>query len=264
MTLDLISFLLGAAIAGIAAFIIMHMKRDAWQSLSHDALARNNELFLQLAGSRFQELQSSSRADMDQKQQAIAALVTPVEKKLERMNEALREIEKSRIGAYSELKQQVAGLMDSQHNLRSETGNLVRALRTSDVRGRWGEIQLRRVAEMASMIEYCDFAEQETLTTADGKAVRPDMTIKLPGGKTIVVDAKTPIDAWLDATNDQLSHEARGEALKRHARHVRKHISDLGTKKYYESLPGSPELIIMFLWDEGAFSGALKRRRIID
>ncbi|MFD1626680.1 DNA recombination protein RmuC [Azospirillum griseum] len=230
---------------------------DSFKALSAEALQRNNRSFLDLARETLAGFQEQARGDLDQRQTAIAAIVDPVRQSLASMDQHIRELEASRAGAYEGLRQQVASLVETQAHLRSETGNLVRALRSPVTRGRWGEIQLRRVCEMAGMLDHCDFQEQASVDAAGGR-LRPDLTVTLPGGKTIVVDAKTPLEGYLDAI--QAEDEAgRRDGLARHVRHVREHMKQLGTKAYWDQFADSPEFVVLFLPGENFFSAALEQ-----
>ena len=231
--------------------------QNAFKALASDALKSNNSTFLQIAQETLKRFQSEANGDLEARQKAVADLVAPVRESLDKVDEQIQKMEKERVGAYGSLRQQVDSLITTQKELQSETGNLVRALRTPNVRGRWGEIQLRRVVEIAGMLPYCDFAEQETITGESGR-FRPDLVVKLPGGKCVVVDAKTPLQAFLDAfeTNDE---EVRRACLNAHARQVRDHINTLSGKKYWEQLESTPEFVVMFLPGETFFSAALEQ-----
>ncbi|MCA8907110.1 MAG: DNA recombination protein RmuC [Rhodospirillaceae bacterium] len=231
---------------------------DTFKALSAQALAANNEGFLHLAQERLKALQEGAAVDLDQRQKAIGALVDPVRLSLEKMDGQIREIEKAREGAYVGLREQVGLLLQSQGELRSETRNLVQALRSPKARGRWGEIQLKRVVELAGMLDHCDFTEQTSRTDDEGRRLRPDMTIHLSGGKTLVVDAKTPLDAYLDAMEAD-DETARTGHLVRHAGQVRTHLRQLGAKQYWSQFEGeTPELVVMFLPGESFYSAALE------
>ena len=231
--------------------------QNAFKALADDALKSNNSLFLEVAQEALKRFQSDARGDLDARQKAVADLVTPVRESLSKVDAQIQQMEIARGEAYGDLKAQVQSLISTQKELQSETGNLVRALRTPNVRGRWGEIQLRRVVEIAGMLPYCDFAEQETITGESGR-FRPDLVVKLPGGKVVVVDAKTPLQAFLDAfeTTDE---EARRKCLLDHARQVRDHMQKLSDKKYWEQFEATPEFVVMFLPGETFFSAALEQ-----
>jgi DNA recombination protein RmuC len=231
--------------------------RNAFKAMASDALKSNNSSFLVMAEETLKRFQSQARGDLDARQKAVADLVAPVRDSLNKVDTQIQQLEVERGKAYSALHTQVQSLITTQKELQSETGNLVRALRTPNVRGRWGEIQLRRVVEIAGMLSYCDFAEQETVTTETGR-LRPDLVVKLPGGKHVVVDAKTPLQAFLDAfeTTDE---DARRACLANHARQVRDHMNTLSGKKYWEQFEATPEFVVMFLPGETFFSAALEQ-----
>ncbi len=171
---------------------------DAFKALSADALRNNNRSFLDLAKQNLETFQQTAKGDLERRQSAIDELIKPLKESLEKVDGKIGELEKTRAGAYSELREQVKALAQSHLQLQSETGNLVKALRVPHVRGRWGEIQLRRVVELAGMLQYCDFVEQETFATEDSR-IRPDVIVRLPGNRTIVVDSKVPFDAFYES-----------------------------------------------------------------
>lgn len=230
---------------------------EKFKALSRDALKDNNQEFLNLARATLEKFQVTAKGDLEQRQQAIDQLVKPLKDSLEKVDGKIGELEKARAGAYSELREQVRTLAMQQLQLHNETGNLVKALRTPHIRGRWGEIQLRRVVELAGMLQYCDFTEQETVVSEDGR-IRPDVIVRLPGNRTIVVDAKVPFEAFyesISATDDQI----RVARLKEHARLVRTHIGALSKKSYWETVQPTPEFVLLFLPGENFYSAALEQ-----
>lgn len=230
---------------------------DTFKALSADALRSSSEQFLQLAKSSLATQTEEAKGEIEKRKVAIETLVRPVTESLGKFELRIGEIEKSREGAYSELREQVRALGEGQLGLQRETASLVKALRQPTGRGQWGEMQLRRVVELAGMQEHCDFETQHSATTDEGKKLRPDLIVKLPGGKTIVVDSKTPMDAYLDAleANDDTVRE---EALHRHARQVRTHIQQLSSKNYTAQFAQTPEFTVLFLPSESFFSAALQ------
>ncbi|HEU4617856.1 MAG TPA: DNA recombination protein RmuC [Gammaproteobacteria bacterium] len=231
---------------------------DAFKALSAEALKSNNQAFLHLAKATLEKFQDGARSDLDARRKAVDELVRPLKESLERVDGKLGEIEKARVAAYSALDEQLRSLVDTHLPLlRSETANLVKALRQPSVGGRWGEIQLRRVVEMAGMLEHCDFVEQESRATEEGR-LRPDLVVRLPGGKQIVVDAKAPLSAYLAAV-EATDEGAQRAALADHARRVREHMVALGRKAYWEQFERSPEFVVMFLPGEVFFSAALQQ-----
>jgi DNA recombination protein RmuC len=230
--------------------------REAFQSLSAEALRQNNQSFLDLARTSLGEFQKSAVADLEGRRQAIGELVKPVRESLDKVDSKLQAVERERLGAYASLSEQVKSLAQTQQQLHSETAKLVRALRTPAVRGRWGEIQLKRVVELAGMLDHCDFYEQQSVTTEDGR-LRPDLLVKLPGGRNIIVDAKAPLGAYLEAfeANDEALCEVM---LRDHARQVRDHMTKLGTKAYSAQFEPAPEFVVMFLPGETFFAAALQ------
>lgn len=231
--------------------------REAFKALSAEALQSNNQSFLQLARTALETYQRQAVSTLDERKQAVETLVKPIGDTLAKVEGQIRDLEQSRAIAYTSLTEQVKSLAHTQKELQAETGNLVKALRAPSVRGRWGEIQLKRVVEMAGMLPYCDFVEQQSVNTADGR-LRPDLIVRLPGGKCIVVDAKAPLQAYLEATEAQ-DDSARRAYLGDHARQVKDHMAKLGAKSYWEHLQPTPEFVVMFLPGETFFSAALEQ-----
>ncbi len=230
--------------------------REAFASLSSEALRRNNDSFLALARTSLSEFQQTARADLDGRHKAIEDLVQPLKLSLTQVDAKLQQVEQTRAGSHAALAEQLRSLGLAQQTLQTETGRLVQALRSPNVRGQWGELQLRRVVEAAGMLEYCDFDLKESVSTADGR-LTPDMIVRLPGGRNVVVDAKVPSSAYLDAV------EAEGDAAKTlkmrdHARQVRDHVVRLGNKTYWAHFQPAPDLVIMFVPGEMLLSAALQ------
>jgi DNA recombination protein RmuC len=231
--------------------------REAFAALSSDALRQNNQSFLDLAKTSLAEFQQTAKIDLDGRQKAIADLVQPLKDSLTKVDGKLQEVEKNRVGTASALTEQLRSLHQAQQTLQVETGRLVQALRSPNVRGQWGELQLRRVVEAAGMLEYCDFDLKESVD-ADGTRLTPDMIVRLPGGRNVVVDAKVPASAYLDAMETE-DEAVRNAKLRDHARQVRDHIVRLGNKTYWQHFQPAPDLVIMFVPGETLLSVALQR-----
>jgi DNA recombination protein RmuC len=223
--------------------------RDTFQSLAAEALHTNRGTFLELARASFEGLHKEASLQMDTRQQAFDHLMLPIADALKKVDVRMDEVERERLQTFSRLTEQVAALSSTTHTL-------ARALRTPNVRGRWGEMQLRRAVEIAGMLHRCDFDEQRELFVENGR-LRPDLIVHLPGGKRIIVDAKAPLEAFLDA-QESADDETRVSRLQAHARQVRDHMDKLGAKAYWEQLEESPELVVMFLPGETLFSAALQ------
>ncbi len=231
--------------------------RDAFGALSAQALAANNQAFLELARTSLGEAHQLARSELDARRVAIDAMLKPLQDGMMRVDETLRTVNLERATSHATLQENLRLMLLGQQQLTGETAQLVRALRAPQVRGQWGELQLRRVVELAGMIAHCDFVEQETVGTPEGM-LRPDLVVRLPGDKVIVVDAKAPLAAYLDA-NDALDDAARGTALDRHAKQVRDHITQLSTKDYAVQFTAAPDFVILFLPGEAFFSAACQR-----
>ena len=230
---------------------------SAFRALSGQALQTNNQMFLDLATQTLGRFQQDAKGELERRQQAIQELVAPVKLSLDKLDGRIHDIERLREGAYQALTTQVRSLAEGQGDLRRETFSLVKALRQPVARGRWGELQLRKVVEMAGMVEYCDFVEQASSNGDDGR-LRPDLVVRLPGGLNIVVDAKTPLSAYLEAAETD-DDEVRRQHLVDHARQVRDHMTQLGRKSYQEQFDPTPDLVVLFLPGEMLFSAALQQ-----
>lgn len=230
---------------------------ESFKALSMDALRHNSQSFLELARSNFEKLHTQSKVDLEKRHEALDQILKPVKESLNQVTHQVNELEKNRLGAYESITQQLRTLAESQNILRSETANLVKALRSPASRGRWGEIQLRRVVEMAGMLDHCDFFEQESAPTETG-SLRPDMVVRLPSQKNIVVDAKVPLLSYLEAV--QCTDEKRRlELLADHAKQVRSHVQQLSRKGYWDQFQPAPEFVVLFLPGEPFFSAALEQ-----
>ncbi len=229
--------------------------KSHFKALASDALESNNANFLQLAKSVLQNCQTQAAGELAQKEQAVKNLVEPIAQSLSGMNQQIQALEQARSHAYGALSTQVQSLLETQKALQAETGNLVKALREPQARGRWGELQLHRVLELSGMLEYCDFKEQLSFND-DERRFRPDVIVDLPGGKQVVVDAKVPLTAYLLALEapDDATRNAR---LSDHARQVRNHIDGLASKTYWAHLPCTPEFVVLFLPGEVFFRAAM-------
>jgi DNA recombination protein RmuC len=228
-----------------------------FQAVAAETLQKNSEGFLQLANEKLSAARREGSTELEARQQAIAAMVAPVQQSLDKFDQQVHALEQTRGAAYVLLTEQVRALSDNQKELKAGTDNLVNALRAPAVRGRWGEIQLRRVMEIAGMIDHCDFVEQATVTTADGR-LRPDVVVRLPGGKTVVVDAKAPLGAFLAAVDAKTESE-KLQHMRQHAEQVRAHVVKLAAKNYWDQFSASPELVVMFLPGDAFYTTALEQ-----
>ncbi|GAB4150125.1 MAG: DNA recombination protein RmuC [Planctomycetota bacterium] len=229
---------------------------DAFKALASETLRSTSSDFLKLAKENFDKFIAEAKMDIGKKEEAIQGLVKPISESLKSYEEHLRELEKEREGAYSGLIEHIKNLSEANEKLRKEADNLVTALRKPQVRGNWGEMTLRRVVELAGMTDFCDFEEQVSVSSDDGR-LRPDLVVRMPQGREIVIDAKVSLDAYLDAI-EAPDEKSRKVALARHVDQVRKHISNLCDKKYFEKFEKAPEFVVMFIPGESLFSAAVE------
>jgi DNA recombination protein RmuC len=227
---------------------------DAFKALAGDALSSSNEQFLNLARGAFEKILAEAKGDLGKKQEAINGLVRPLSESLRQFEEHVRQLEKSRQAAYTSVEEQLKSLFSTQQQLQKETRNLVTALRTPHIRGRWGEITLRKVVELAGMSEHCDFTEQVSATSEEGR-IQPDLIVHLPSEREIVVDAKVALDAYLNALSAE-NDEQRNVFLENHARQIRSHMNRLGSKAYWQQFRKAPEFVVMFIPGESFFAVA--------
>jgi DNA recombination protein RmuC len=230
--------------------------KDSFDALASATLRSATDEFLKLADQKLSNVQKDALGDIDKRQRAIDELIKPIRDALIQVDQKIGDAERGRVETGTTIRTLLNQLNQQQDRLRGETQKLVRALRTPSVRGRWGEMQLRRVVEIAGMLPYCDFEEQPSLISEDGRQ-RPDLLVKLPGGRTIVVDAKVPLESYLDA-QDAPDDEVRRQRLANHARQVRDHMTKLGSKAYWEQAQPSPDFVVMFLPGESFFQSALQ------
>ena len=227
----------------------------AFTELANQSLKSNSENFLRLAEQNLGAQHEKVKHEFGEREKAVENMVKPIQKALEAAQKQISELEKSRSEAYGSIRTQLEAMQESQKSLRQETHNLVNALRRPEVRGRWGEITLRRLVELAGMVEHCDFQEQ-VHTVGDGQIIRPDMIVRMPDRRELVVDVKTPLDAYLEAVEAD-NDTQRKLGLERHAKNVRAHIRMLASKAYWEQFDESPEFVILFIPGDQFLSAAL-------
>jgi len=230
---------------------------EAFAALASKALKHNSDEFLKLAEQNLKQFQISANSELDKKQQSISELVKPIREALDKTEKQVREMEKDRREAYGSLKQHLELMSRDHAQLQSETRNLVQALRRPEVRGQWGEMTLKRLAELAGMVQHCDFYEQKSVNADEGR-LRPDMIIRMPGKRAVVVDAKTPLDAYMSAveSNDDKSRE---KFLVRHTKNVSERIRELSAKSYWSQFSDTPDFVVLFIPGDQFLSAALER-----
>ena len=252
--------LLGMAIGGVVVWLFMRARiggDEHFEAVSARVLREAQQSFLQLAESQLGQHHITSREELEKRQRAVEQIVKPIADSLAKMDGKLELIEQGRRETQGSLTTHLRSVAETQEKLRTETANLVTALRSPHTRGRWGEIQLRRVCEMAGMIDRCDFVEQSSFESDAGR-LRPDVVVQLPGGKNVVVDAKAPLEAYLSAV-EASDPDQRAAYLQSYGRHVREHVTKLSQKAYWSQFDSSPEFVVMFLPGEALFSAALEQ-----
>jgi DNA recombination protein RmuC len=227
---------------------------QAFKALSAEALEKSNQSFLHLANETLEKFQEKAKGDLEKRQQSIEETIKPVKESLTKLDAGMRSMEKERQGQQESLKMQMKMMIEAEKELKVETSTLVKALRAPIVRGQWGEMQLKRVVELAGMVSHCDFYEQETV---DSGQMRPDLIVRLPGDRQVIIDAKTPCEAYLEAMQSA-NQESKERHLRRHARHVRKHVMDLGKKGYWQKFQPTLEFVVLFIPSDTFFSSALE------
>lgn len=231
--------------------------KESFKALSSEALSKNNASFLDLAKTALEKYQEGARGDLEKRQQAIHKTVEPVNEALKQFSERVNRMEERRTESDAGLRQQLQHLGESQLRLSQTTNSLVSALRKPEGRGQWGELQLRRTVELAGMINYCDFMEQASVETEAGDRLRPDMIVRLPNERQVVVDSKVPLAAYLEALESAEPND-KAVQMERHARHIRDHIKNLSQKKYWSQFENTPEFVVLFIPNEAIFSAALE------
>jgi len=273
VSIIIITAILGAAVGWLIAYLRSQNKITALETtlnlerqsvsglektfalLSNQALKYNNQTFLQLAQESLKQFHTQAKGDLEQKEKAVENLVKPIKEALEKTEQQIRQMEKERQEAYGALTKHLETMTQTQQLLHGETRNLVQALRRPEVRGQWGEMTLKRLAELAGMVEYCDFFPQEQIGTGDG-ALRPDMVVRMPDGREIVVDVKTPLDAYLSAT-EASDDVTRAQHLQHHARKVRERVRELAGKAYWNQFKNAPDFVVLFIPGDQFLSAAL-------
>ncbi len=258
-SLSILQLILGALLgAGVAVALTRRSRermRDELKSISVDVLSQTGDALAQRVAESRRAEEERAAGEMARRAEEIKGLVAPVQEKLGRMESEIGRLERERRQAQGELAEMVRALGEGVGGLRQETGNLVSALRRPSTRGSWGEIQLRNVVEMAGMVSHCDFIEQSTIQTGEG-TLRPDMLVRLPGGKVVVVDSKVPLDAYLSSL-EATDEDERAMHAARHARQTREHISKLAAKAYQSQFDSTPEFVVMFVPSDGIYQAAL-------
>ena len=229
---------------------------STFKSLASDVLKSNSSEFLKLAETNFKVLHNQASGQLEQREKAVESMVKPIREALDKTDQHIRRMEKDREAAFGSLTQHLKFMAQAQEQLQGETRNLVKALRRPEVRGQWGEMTLKRLAELAGMVEHCDFDQQRSVTTDSGKQ-RPDMVVRMPGGREIIVDAKAPMDAYLGAVEAQ-DDTVRAAEIQRHARNVRDRVRELSSKGYWQQFPQSPDFVVLFIPGDQFLSAALE------
>lgn len=231
--------------------------KESFQSLSSEALQQNADQFMRMAQGILREQTQKAEGDLELRKQAVDQLVSPLHQTLEKVESRIGDLEKQRVGAYEGLKHQVGQLLEAQRTLQLEASHLATALKSPTTRGRWGELQLRRVVELAGMLSYCDFYEQQSSNNSEGKSLRPDMVVRLPGNRTIAIDSKAPLQAYMEALEID-DTDRRAQKFQEHAALLRRQIQALSQKSYWEHLEGSNDFVLLFLPGESFYASALQ------